>query len=420
VLPTDRDDRVPRAFHVMTKPTGAVCNLDCTYCFYLTKESLYPGSDFRMNDDVLERYVTQLLDAHRGLDEVVVAFQGGEPTLMGLDFFARVIEIEREHRQPGQRILNTLQTNATLLDDDWGQFLREHDFLVGVSIDGPRHLHDALRVDKGGKPTFDRVMRGLDVLRRHQVSWNALVTLNAANAGHGREVYRFLRDDCGAEFLQLIPVVESTLGAVTAHSVPPAAFGRFLVDVFDEWVRRDVSTVFVQHFDTALAHWLGMPDAGLCVHAEECGRSVALEHNGDVYSCDHFVDPSHRIGNLADGRTLLQIVDSPQQLAFGRAKRAGLPQYCRDCDVRFACNGGCPKDRISTTPDGTRGLNYLCEGYREFFRHIDEPMTVMADLLRHGKDADGVMEWVAQQNAVRAGNDRSGDVLAGLRGAGHE
>ena len=421
MLPTDRDDRVPRAFHVMTKPTGAVCNLDCTYCFYLTKESLYPGSDFRMSDDILERVRHQLLDAHRGLDEVVVAFQGGEPTLMGLEFFTRVIEIEREHREPGQRILNTLQTNATLLlDDDWGAFLREHDFLVGVSIDGPAHLRDTYRVDKGGEPTFHRVMRGLDVLRRYDVSWNALVTVNAANADHGRDVYRFLRDECDADFMQLIPIVEPTVDGVSAHTVPPQAFGRFLVEVFDEWVRRDVGTVFVQHFDTALAHWLGLPDAGLCVHAEECGRSVALEHNGDVYSCDHFVDPAHRIGNLADGRTLLHLVDSDQQVAFGRAKKTDLPQYCRDCDVRFACNGGCPKDRIATTPDGTPGLNHLCEGYRGFFRHIDEPMTVMAGLLRRGSDADGVMAWVAQSDAARDQNDRSGNVPVGARGAGHE
>ena len=403
----------------MTKPTGAVCNLDCTYCFYLTKESLYPGSDFRMSDDVLTQYVTQLLDAHRGHDEVVVAFQGGEPTLMGIDFFARVIEIEREFCLPGQRILNTLQTNATLLDDEWAAFLRENDFLVGVSIDGPREMHDAYRVDKGGKSSFERVMRGLAALRENHVSWNALVTINAANAGHGAELYRYLRDDCGAEFMQFIPVVETANGDVSGQSVPPAAFGQFLVDVFDEWIQRDVGTVFVQHFDTALAHWVGMPDVGLCVHAEECGRSIALEHNGDVYSCDHFVDPEHLLGNIAQGRTLLQLVDDPRQIQFGRAKKSTLPQFCLDCDVRFACNGGCPKDRIATTPDGSPGLNYLCEGYQQFFRHINEPMTVMADLLKQGGDADGVMKWQEQRNKTEDPHDWPGDVLAGPRGAGH-
>jgi uncharacterized protein len=417
VTSTDEDRRMPsaQAFHVMAKPTGAICNLDCTYCFYLAKEELYPDSEFRMTDEVLESYVAGLLAAHHAMDEVVVAFQGGEPTMMGLPFFERVLEIERAHARPGQRILNTLQTNATLLDDSWAAFLHGNDFLVGVSIDGPAHLHDAYRVDKGGKPTFDRVMRGLDVLRFHDVSWNALTTVNAANALHGREVYRFLRDECGAEFMQFIPVVEQTPGGVSGLSVPSVAFGQFMIEVFDEWIRDDVGTVFVQHFDTALAHWLGMPDAGLCVHAEECGRSVALEHNGDVYSCDHFVDPAHRIGNLADGRSLLQIVDSPEQAAFGRAKKSSLPRYCIDCYVRFACNGGCPKDRFVNAPDGESGLNYLCDGYRAFFRHIDEPMKVMAGLLRQGCDADGVMAWHAATTAIST--EPTGSVLAGKGGS---
>lgn len=405
----------PRPFHVMTKPTGAVCNLDCTYCFYLAKEELYPGSDFRMDDAVLEAYVTGLLAAHRGMDEVVVAFQGGEPTMMGLSFFEQVLDIERAHAQPGQVILNTLQTNATLIDVAWARFLGDNGFLVGVSIDGPRELHDAYRVDKGGKPTFDRVMTGLDALRRHGVEWNCLTTVNAANAEHGREVYRFLRDTCGAEFMQFIPVVEVQDGSVSEHSVSGAAFGRFMIEVFDEWVQQDVGTVFVQHFDTALGHWLGIPDAGLCVHAEECGRSVALEHNGDLYSCDHFVEPEHLIGNLSDGRTLLQIVDSPQQVAFGRAKKSTLPRMCRDCDVRFACNGGCPKDRILTTPDGEPGLNHLCAGYLDFFHHIDEPMTQMATLLRQGREASEVM---VQHAATTAGSTGSaGRYPAGAEGS---
>jgi uncharacterized protein len=415
---TEREDLVmagTRAFHVMTKPTGAVCNLDCTYCFYLTKEELYPGSEFRMTDDVLKAYVTGLLAAHRDMDEVVVAFQGGEPTLMGIPFFQRVLEIEAEYARPGQRILNTLQTNATLIDDEWAVFLRNHDFLVGVSIDGPRAIHDAYRVDKGGKPTFDRVMAGLRALQEHQVEWNALTTVHAANAAHGREIYLFLRDECGAEFMQFIPIVETGPDGVSERSVTGEAFGRFLNEVFDEWVARDVGRVFVQHFDTSLAHWLGIPDAGVCVHAEECGRSVALEHNGDVYSCDHFVEPQYLIGNLADGRTLLGIVDSPARVAFGRAKKSTLPQYCLDCDVRFACNGGCPKDRVLTTPDGEPGLNYLCAGYKAFFRHIDEPMTVMANLLRQGREADGVMAW---HGALSTNADEpAGNVPAGEEGS---
>lgn len=385
----------------MAKPTGAVCNLDCAYCFYLAAEGLYAGGTFRMSDEVLERYVSGLLAAHRGVDEVVVAFQGGEPTLMGLEFFERVVELERRYAEPGQRVLTTLQTNATLLDDAWGRFLAREGVLVGVSIDGPRRLHDAYRVDKGGKPTYDRVVRGIDALRRHGVEWNALTTVNAANAGHGVEVYRFLRDELGATFVQLIPVVEREGRGASARSVTGLAYGQFLVDVFEEWVRHDVGSVFVRDFDSALAHWLGMPEAGVCVHAETCGRSVALEHNGDVYSCDHFVSSEHLVGNLADGRTLLEIVDGPRQTAFGRAKRDTLPPRCRECEVLFACQGGCPKDRLLGNPDGGPGLNALCEGYAAFFRHVDAAMRVMAGLLRSGRDATGVMDWYVERSAER-------------------
>jgi uncharacterized protein len=408
------------AFHVMSKPTGAICNLDCEYCYFLSKEQLYAGSGFRMSPYVHESYISQLLAAHEDVDEVVVAFQGGEPTLMGVDFFRRSLELEERFRRPGQRILNTIQTNGTLLDDEWGAFLREHSFLVGLSIDGPAEMHDAFRVDKGGKPTFERVMRGLDVLRCHGVDWNALTTVNAANGDHGREVYTFLRDDLGARFVQLIPIVERATpellplakagwarrsgerplyrqegSLVTHRTVGAEQYGEFLVEVFDEWLRHDVGEVFVQVFDTALAHWMGLDQVGMCVHARTCGSAIALEHNGDVYSCDHYVEDGYLLGNLAEGRTLLELVTSPEQAAFGKAKLDTLPDYCRRCDVRFACNGGCPKDRFIITPDGEPGLNYLCAGYQRFFRHIDQPMRVMADLLRHGQDAADVREWCA-------------------------
>ena len=415
------------AFHVMAKPTGAVCNLDCEYCYFLSKDQLYPDSAFRMDPSVHEAYISQLLAAHRGVDEVVVAFQGGEPTMMGLDFFRRSLELERIHRSPGQRVLNTLQTNGTLLDDEWGAFLREHDFLVGLSVDGPRGMHDAYRRDKGGKPTFDRVMRGLDVLRRHGVEWNVLTTVNAANGDHGREVYTFLRDELEARFIQLIPVVERATpevlqlavngwgrrqGArpmyrqegdlVTHRSVGAEQYGQFLVDVFEEWVRHDVGEVFVQVFDTALAHWLGLDGVGMCVHSSTCGSALALEHNGDVYSCDHYVEEDYRLGNIADGRPLLELAMSPQQKAFGNAKRDSLPDYCRRCDVRFACNGGCPKDRFLTTPDGEPGLHYLCAGYQQFFRHIDEPMRLMADLVRGGEEAAAIRDRYAARDTARS------------------
>ncbi len=418
-----------RAFHVMSKPTGAICNLDCEYCFFLSKDQLYPGSDFRMDPTVHEAYLSQLLAAHGDADEVVVAFQGGEPTMMGVDFFRRTIELERRYARPGQQILNTMQTNATLLDDEWGEFLREHSVLVGISIDGPRAMHDAYRVDKGGKPTYDRVIRGLDVLKRHGVEWNALTTVNSANGDHGREVYTFLRDELGATFVQLIPIVERVTaellplaesgwgerggrplyrqegGLVTHRTVGPEQYGRFLVDVFEEWVRHDVGDVFVQMFDTSLAHWMGMDQAGMCVHARTCGSALALEHNGDLYSCDHFVEPGYRLGNIAEGRTMLELVTSPQQVAFGQAKLDTLPDYCLGCDVRFACNGGCPKDRFGTSPEGEPGVHYLCAGYQTFFRHVAEPMTVMAGLLQRGADATGIRDWYAAADARRPRND---------------
>ena len=408
----------PAAFHVMAKPTGAICNLDCEYCFFLSKDQLYPDGVFRMDPEVHAAYVGQLLAAHDGADEVVVAFQGGEPTLMGLDFMRRTLELEEQLRRPGQRVLNTLQTNGTLLDDEWGAFLAEHDFLVGLSIDGPREMHDAYRVDKGGKPTFDRVLRGLDVLQRHGVEWNALTTINAANGDHGREVYTFLRDELGAQYVQLIPIVERVTAEqlplaesgwgrrrgerplyrqegdlVTHRTVGAEQFGQFLVEVFDEWVRHDVGDVFVQMFDTALAHWMGMDQMGMCVHARTCGSALALEHNGDLYSCDHYVEEEYLLGNIRGDRPLLQLATSPEQEAFGRAKLTTLPAYCTTCDVRFACNGGCPKDRFLTTPDGEPGLHYLCAGYQRFFRHVDEPMRVMATLLRQGEDATGIKDW---------------------------
>jgi uncharacterized protein len=386
----------PRSFHVMAKPTGAICNLDCSYCYFLSKEMLYPGSRFRMADELLETYLGTLIQAHDGAPEVTVAWQGGEPTIMGLDFFKRSIELERKYLKPGQKIVNTIQTNGTLLDDEWAAFLKASGFLVGISIDGPRRVHDTFRLDKGGKPTFDTVMRGLAALQRHQVEWNALTTINAANQDQGAVVYRFLRDDCGARFIQFIPIVELptdrgiTSGTtVTDRSVSPQGYGRFLVEVFDEWVGRDVGKVFVQMFDTALANWLGVPPA-LCVHSETCGLALALEHNGDLYSCDHFVEPEHLLGNIADKR-MIDLIVSPKQQQFGLNKRDTLPRYCLECDVRFACHGGCPKDRFTDTPEGEPGLNYLCPSYKTFFHHVDGPMLEMADLYRSRRPPAQIM-----------------------------
>ncbi len=369
----------------MAKPTGAICNLDCEYCYFLSKEMLYPGSRFRMAAELQEAYIRQLLAAHDRVPEVVVAWQGGEPTMMGLDFFRRSIELERVYARPGQRVLNTIQTNGTLLDDEWGAFLRENDFLVGISIDGPRPLHDAYRVDKGGKPTYDRVIRGLDVLKRHDVDWNVLTTIHAANEDHGRLVYTFLRDELGATFIQFIPVVER----VTEDELPVADAG---------W-----GDLYVQMFDTALANFHGEPGA-MCVHAETCGLQLALEHTGDLYSCDHYVEPSYLLGNISEN-ALLELIVLPQQKAFGEAKRSTLPRYCLECDVRVACNGGCPKDRFATTPDGEPGLHYLCPGYKDFFGHISEPMRAMSALLRAGRPPTDLMARYAAADARRGRND---------------
>ena len=418
----------PAAFHVMAKPTGATCNLDCEYCFFLSKEMLYPSSRFRMADDVLEAYVGQLLEAHAGAPEVIVAWQGGEPTIMGLDFFRRAIDLVRAHRRPGQRILNTIQTNGTLLDEEWGVFLKEHEFLVGISIDGPPDLHDRYRVDKGGKPTYDRVVRGLDVLRRHGVDWNVLTTVHAANGDHGTRVYRFLRDELGASFVQFIPIVERTTAEllpvanagwgdrvegrplytqsgnlVTGRSIRPEQYGRFMIDVFEEWVRKDVGSVYVQLFDSTLANRVGEPGA-VCIHSETCGLQLALEHNGDLYSCDHFVEPRYLLGNIAEER-MLTLVSSERQVRFGQDKRDTLTRYCRDCDVRWACHGGCPKDRFAVSPYGEPGQHYLCPGYEMFFRHVAGPMAIMAELLAAGRAPAELMAIVAAEDARRGRND---------------
>jgi uncharacterized protein len=379
---------------VLAKPVGPICNLDCTYCFYLAKEALYPGDRFRMSDDVLDTYIRQLLESH-DQPEVTIAWQGGEPTLMGAGFFRRALEACDRHRRPSQSLTHTIQTNGTLLTDELCELFATHHFLVGISIDGPRELHDAYRLDKRGKPTFDRVMKGFELLRSRGVEHNILCTVHAANQDHPIEVYRFFRDDLGSRHIQLIPIVERTEAGppgadpVTERSVSPRGWGTFLISIFDEWVRRDVGAVFVSQFDTSLASWVGVPPA-LCIFTETCGGAVALEHNGDLYSCDHFVEPDHLLGNITETH-MIELLASPAQRAFGNAKRDTLPRYCLECEVRFACNGECPKNRFVLTPEGEPGLNYLCAGYKDFFNHIDGPMRLMADLLRRGRFADEVM-----------------------------
>lgn len=388
LLPTQRPAGAPQMFEVMAKPTGAICNLDCEYCFFLSKESLYPGSDFRMHDDLLEIYVRQLMESQRG-DRVTLVWQGGEPTMMGLPFFQRMMESVERHRPHHMHVDHAIQTNGTLLDDAWCEHFKQHNVLVGLSMDGPAALHDRYRVDKGGKPTHHRVLAAWELLKRHGVDVNLLCTVNSANAERPLDVYRYFRDELHADFLQFIPIVERDGDGVTDRSVGPEQWGAFLNAIFDEWVRHDVGSVFVQTFDVALGIWLGRP-ASLCVFAETCGTGLALEHNGDLYSCDHFVDPDHRLGNIREHH-MLELIALPQQRKFGLDKRDQLPRQCRECSVRFACHGECPKNRFMTTTDGEPHLNYLCAGYLAFFTHIDAPMRAMAQLLREGRPAAEVM-----------------------------
>lgn len=416
----------PPAFHVMAKPSGATCNLDCKYCFFLTKEALYPDSNFRMQPDVQRQYIRQYIQSQQ-IPEVQLAWQGGEPTLMGLDFYKQSVKIANQYKKFGMRVNHAIQTNGILLDDEWCQFLHENNFLVGLSMDGPRDIHDTYRVDKGGKPTFERVMHAAELLKKHRVDFNILCTVHAANGDRPLEVYRFFRDEVEATFIQFIPIIErlnqatipignvgtyseevmknleknkkrplytQTGSQVTERSIRPDQYGKFLIEIFDEWVRRDVGKVFVQMFDVALANWVGAPP-GLCIHSETCGNALALEHTGDLYSCDHFVEPEFFLGNIKN-TNMDKLVGSEKQRKFGADKRDTLPKYCVECSVRFACHGGCPKDRFTLTPKGEPGLNYLCEGYKAFFNHIDPAMRFMADEIQHRRPAANIMDHLRE------------------------
>jgi len=401
--------------HVIAKPIGPICNLNCAYCFYLEKESLYPKNEsWRMSHQTLEAYVRQYIEAQPPtVEEIDFAFQGGEPTLLGLDFFHRVLQLQAKYAPAGKRIHNSLQTNGVLVDDRWCEFLREHKFLVGLSIDGPAEMHNKYRRDKQGRGTFDRVIRAMQCLRKHGVEFNALCCVNRHNGDLPVQVYRFLRDS-GVEFMQFIPIVERLKTAQSptespptspeelsgARSVLPEQFGRFLIGVFDEWILHDVGRVFVRDFDQALAAWAGV-GASLCVYTKHCGRAVAVEHNGDLYSCDHFVDPEHKLGNIHQ-RAIAELANLPRQQQFGLDKHQKLPEVCRRCRWLFICNGACPKDRFVIAPDGEPGLNYLCEGYKMFFAHVDPHMKAMAAELQAHRPPAGVMHRLrARQQHAR-------------------
>ena len=393
--------------HVIAKPTGPVCNIRCEYCFYLEKEKLYPeGEKWKMSDQTLEAYVRQYIEAQPPeVEEIDFAFQGGEPTLLGIDFFRRAIELQKQYAPDGKKIHNSLQTNGIKLDDRWCEFLKENGFLVGLSLDGPADLHNRYRVDRQGRGTHDRVLRAMACLKKHAVEFNALVCVNRTNADHPRPVYRFFQQ-AGVEFLQFIPIVEPLpgvrsgevkpeLGAepeslVGPRSVRPEQFGRFLIGVFDQWIENDVGRIFVRDFDQTLAAWVGV-GASLCVYAKECGRATAIEHNGDLYSCDHYVEPGHKLGNVRE-TPIKEMVNSSFQERFGRDKWNTLPECCRKCRYLSACHGACPKDRILVAPNGQPGLNYLCAGFKQYFAHVDPYMKFMADEVRAGRPAATVMQ----------------------------
>jgi len=387
-------------FHAMVKPTGAICNLDCAYCYYLHKEELLGShSEFRISDEILEAHIRQYIEGQRG-DEVVFSWQGGEPTLLGVSFFEKVVALEKKYQRPGLHIENDLQTNGTLLNDEWCAFLRDNRFLVGLSIDGPQELHDRFRVNKGGQPTFEKVFAAGQLLQKYGVPFNTLTVVNRVNAKKPLDVYRFLSRELRPRQLQFIPCVEpkaftntapqkwdpATLpmqGSQAAHpgnpdsvvtdwSVDPDDWGYFLCKVWDDWLRRDYGKVHVNLFETAVAQWMGL-DSQLCIFGEFCGKGVALEHDGSVYACDHYVYPEYMLGNISE-KHISRMVFSEDQKKFGFAKRDDLPQQCRDCKYLFACNGECPKNRLIRTRDGEPGLNYLCSGLQQFWQHIDRDM----------------------------------------------
>lgn len=359
----------PRAFSTMVKPVGSACNLRCGYCYYLSKAELYGGHEPVMDDELLELYVRQYIEA---VETPVVTFcwHGGEPLLAGLDFYRKAVALQERYRGDKQ-IENTLQTNGLLVTAEWCRFFHDHHFLVGLSLDGPRDLHDAYRLDCGGRPTFDRVLRAAQLFATSGVDFNILCTVNARSAGRGAEVYRFLRNL--TPFLQFLPVVETTDDNLTPYSTTAADFGQFLCDVYDEWVRTDVGRIYVQLFDNTLAQWCGQP-AALCSFSETCGDSLAVEHNGDVYACDHFVHPAYRLGNLRE-TPLAELYRLPERFRFGAAKHAALPRLCERCRWLFLCHGECPQHRH---PDGH---SRLCKGYKQFFAHTADDMRTMRSLL---------------------------------------
>jgi len=406
--------------HIVAKPIGPACNLDCAYCFYLEKQALFDsGENFRMSVEVLTAFIHKYVEA-QPTPVVEFVWQGGEPTLLGVDFFRRVVELQRPFA--GRKIIrNSLQTNGTLLTDEWCRFLKRHHFMVGISLDGPKEIHDRYRRDCRGRGSFDGVMRGLKLLQKHGVEYNVMASVARETARRPLEVYRFFKEQ-GIEFIQFVPIIERLPAAaerelglhlagparldrsepntvVTPWTVLPEEYGDFLIAIYEEWVRNDVCTTFVMNFEWALHAWIGNPSP-VCVHSRQCGRALVIEHNGDLFACDHFVYPQYRLGNILND-DLTQMAEASLQTGFGAGKESALPRWCRECEVLAACRGGCPKHRFAQSHYDEPGLHYLCAGYAKFFRHIRKYLRAMTTLLENGIPASQVMQAVKGPLVIR-------------------
>ena len=402
-----------RPLYVMAKPSGSLCNLRCSYCYYLEKERLYadeqPTERYAMNDNTLEMFIRQYIEAQTQ-PQILFTWHGGEPLLRSISFYRRVIQLQQKYAR-GHVIDNCLQTNGTLITDEWARFFAANHWLIGISIDGPQPLHDAYRLSQGGQPSFHRVMRGIRLLQKYHVEWNAMGVVNHLNAEHALDVYNFYKEN-GCQYIQFAPIVERLKlqcdgrhlatpadgigeGTLASYSITPQQYAQFCCTIFDEWVRNDVAQVFVQLFDATLARWVG-EEPGVCTMCQSCGHAAAIEHNGDLYSCDHFVFPQYKLGNIHQ-QTITQMMYSPQQQQFGRSKRTSLPRQCLSCQWLSICNGGCPKNRFCLSSDGEPGLNYLCEAFQTFFTHVAPYMDFMANELRHQRPPANVMQ---QANAI--------------------
>ncbi len=397
-----------RDFQIFAKPAGAACNLACRYCYYLEKSRLYPGEDScRMPESLLEEYIVQHIEAAAG-PAIQFSWHGGEPTVLGLDYFRKIVDLQRRHCPRGRQVFNGMQTNGILLDEDWCRFLASGGFSIGLSLDGPAHLHDRYRLTRGGRGSHDAALRAFELLHRHTIPCDILCVVGDHNVRHPAEVYRFFRE-IGARYIGFLPVVEQADGIATPHAVPAEDYGEFLCTVFDEWMAADTGRIMVQIFDEASRPDRGL-DHSLCIFRKTCGEIPVVEHNGDFFACDHFVDEEHRFGNITETR-LSDLIDSPAQIAFGRAKLDALPRCCIECEFRAHCNGGCPKDRFDRTPEGETGLNHLCAGLRKFFAHSRRHLRRLDHLWR----ATPVRTSAVQPRPFRAGRNDPCPCGSGLK-----